>query len=104
MAALTTRTEYPVIAEPPLAGAVQRTRAEAFPAVAVLISGARGTVADGLPGGGGGGGGGGPGVDGNHQVGAAQPTHRSQVIGHATGHQGVSRRRQRHHNLRTRRP
>lgn len=34
LAALTTRTEYPVIAEPPSAGAVHRTSAEAFPAVA----------------------------------------------------------------------
>ena len=37
--ALTTRTEYPVIAEPPLAGAVKRTSAEAFPAVGVGVAG-----------------------------------------------------------------
>ncbi|HEY8620436.1 MAG TPA: hypothetical protein VIM01_10225 [Dermatophilaceae bacterium] len=36
---LTTRTEYPVIAEPPLAGAVKRTSAEAFPAVGVGVAG-----------------------------------------------------------------
>src|SRR5665647_1787612 len=45
LAALTTRTENPVIAEPPLAGAVKRTSAKALPLVAVPISGAPGVVA-----------------------------------------------------------
>src|SRR5450759_4453012 len=45
VAALTTLTEYPVIGEPPLAGVSQVTVAEAFPAVAVPITGASGTVA-----------------------------------------------------------
>src|SRR5450759_3537090 len=44
VAALTTLTEYPVIGEPPLAGVVQVTEAEPFPAVAVPITGASGTA------------------------------------------------------------
>ena len=45
MAALTTRTLYPVITEPPsLTGAVQLTSASASPAVAITAVGAPGTV------------------------------------------------------------
>src|SRR6478735_12394125 len=43
-AALTTRTENPVMGEPPLAPAVHRTVAEALPGVAVPIVGAAGAV------------------------------------------------------------
>ena len=43
--ASTTRTSYPVIGEPPSAGAVHVTVAVALPAVAVPMAGASGTVA-----------------------------------------------------------
>src|SRR5476651_1209231 len=46
--ALMARTVYPVIAEPPSAGAVQRTTAEPLPPVAVPMFGAEGTVAAGV--------------------------------------------------------
>src|SRR6478735_4144129 len=44
VATLTTRTENPVMGEPPLAPAVHRTVAEALPGVAVPIVGAAGAV------------------------------------------------------------